>query len=141
MKRVAFDLDETLGVPLIEGGTITGFQLRTGCVELLTRLRQRFVLVLWSVSGRHYLDRCLSFGLGEFFAETYSWDELPARWKDIRQIHADWLIDDSPHHREIAEEQGIADRYILVPIYGSVEDGNDPYGWVRLIEDALGTED
>src|SRR4051794_38223348 len=94
MKRIAFDLDETLGVPLIEGNAITGFQCRPGCLELLGRLRSRCTLCLWSVSGRRYLDRCLSFELSAWFAETYSWDELPAPWKDVRRIRADFLIDD-----------------------------------------------
>ena len=49
--RIAFDLDETLGVPLIEGDAIVGFQVRPGCPELLDRLRPSFTLgllpVLW----------------------------------------------------------------------------------------------
>ncbi len=137
MRRIAFDLDETLGVPLIEGGTIIGFQTRPGCPELLGGLRARFTLVLWSVSGRRYLDRCLSFGLAGWFAETYSWDELPTSWKDVRRIGADLLVDDSPHHREAAERHGLADRYVVVPIYGGPEDAADPLGWVRLVERAV----
>ena len=84
MKRIAFDLDETLGVPLIVGGEIVGFQTRAGCLELLGRLRPRFTLCLWSVSARRYLDRCLAFGLSEWFEESYSWDELTGSWKDGR---------------------------------------------------------
>jgi hypothetical protein len=78
MKRVAFDLDETLGVPLIEGDTIVGFCMRPGCAELLARLSGRFALVIWTVSSRRYLDKVLAFGLGEWFVRTYSWDEEPA---------------------------------------------------------------
>ena len=44
--RIAFDLDETLGVPIIEGATMRGWQLRPGCPELLARLQARFVLCL-----------------------------------------------------------------------------------------------
>jgi len=95
MRRVAFDLDETLGVPLIEGDTIAGFCLRPGCAELLARLSGRFELVIWTVSSRRYLDKVLAFGLGEWFERTYSWDEQLAPWKDVRRIGADWLIDDS----------------------------------------------
>src|SRR5690348_1516182 len=109
MKRIAFDLDETLGVPLLEGNAIVGFQVRPGCLELLGRLRSRFTLCLWSVSSRRYLDKVLSFGLGRWFSATYSWDELPGLWKDVRRIGADLLVDDSPHHREAAARHGLAD--------------------------------
>jgi hypothetical protein len=137
MKRIAFDLDETLGVPLIEGNALVGFQCRPGCLELLGRLHSGFDLCLWSVSGRRYLDKCLSFGLSDWFAETYSWDELPAPWKDVRRINTDLLVDDSPHHRDAAAKLGLADRYVVVPIYGGPEDVTDPLGWVRLIEKAV----
>jgi hypothetical protein len=138
MKRIAFDLDETLGVPLIEGDAIVGFQIRPGCLELLGRLRPRFTLCLWSVSSRRYLHKVLAFGLSAWFAETYSWDELPASWKDVRRIGADLLVDDSPHHREAAASHGLADRYVVVPAYGSPEDVADPLGWVRQVERAAG---
>jgi hypothetical protein len=137
MKRIAFDLDETLGVPLIEGEAIVGFQCRAGCLELLGRLRPHFTLCLWSVSGRRYLDKVLSFGLSGWFAETYSWDELPSPWKDVRRINADFLVDDSPHHREAAARHGLADRYIVVPVYGGPEDAADPLTWVWLVERAV----
>jgi len=135
--RLAFDLDETLGVPLIDGTAIVGFQCRPGCLDLLGRLRERFVLCLWSVGGRRYVDRCLSFGLAAYFAETYTWEELPAAWKDVRRIAADLLVDDSPHHRDEAARHGLADRYVVVPIYGGPDDTADPLAWVRLIETAL----
>ena len=138
MKRIAFDLDETLGVPLIEGNSIVGFQIRPGCLELLGRLEVRFRLCLWSVSGRRYLDKCLSFGLSRWFAETYSWDDLPVSWKDVRRIGVDCLIDDSPHHREAAAKHGLADHYVVVPVYGGPEDAADPLRWVRLVEQAVG---
>jgi hypothetical protein len=140
MKRIAFDLDETLGVPLIEGDTIVGFQIRPGCLELLGRLQPHFALSLWSVSNRRYLDKCLSFGLSAWFVETYSWDDLPASWKDVRRIRADFLIDDSSHHREAAEKHGLADRYVVVPVYGGPEDVTDPLVWVRLVELAVGLD-
>jgi len=137
MKRIAFDLDETLGVPLIQGNAIVSFQCRPGCLDLLGRLQPRFTLCLWSVSGRPYLDKCLSFGLSGWFVETYSWDELPVAWKDIRRIGADFLVDDSAQHREVATRHGMADRYIVVPMYGSPEDTADPLSWVRLVEWAV----
>ncbi len=140
MKRIAFDLDETLGVPLIEGSNIVGFQVRPGCLELLERLRGRFTLVLWSVSNRRYLDKVLSFGLASWFAETYSWDELPSPWKYVRRLNADLLIDDSPHHREAAARHGLADSYVVVPVYGGPEDVADPLAWVRLVEQAVGLD-
>jgi hypothetical protein len=137
MKRIAFDLDETLGVPLIEGSSIVGFQTRPGCQELLQRLHPRFTLVLWSVSSRRYLDKALSFGLSGLFPETYSWDELPGAWKDIRRIGADFLVDDSPHHREAARKHRLAHRYIVIPGYGSPEDVADPLRWVRQVEQSI----
>src|SRR5262245_4258116 len=138
MRRIAFDLDETLGVPLIEGAAIVGFQTRPGCLELLRRLRPLFTLCLWSVSSRRYLDKVLAYGLSEWFAESYSWDELPAAWKDVRRIGADFLVDDSPHHREAASSHGLAERYVVVPVYGGPEDAADPLAWVRLVERAVG---
>jgi FMN phosphatase YigB (HAD superfamily) len=137
MRRIAFDLDETLGVPIINGATMVGWQMRPGCQELLTSLHSRFVLCLWSVSNRRYVDKALSFGLASHFAETYSWDEIPARWKDVRQIKADFLVDDSPIHIESARKLGIESAYILVPQYGSPEDTDDPMQWVRLVETAV----
>jgi NLI interacting factor-like phosphatase len=139
MRRIAFDLDETLGVPLIEGDAIVGFQARPGCLELLDRLRPRCTLCLWSVSSRRYVEKCLSYGLSAWFGETYTWDELPAAWEDVRRIGADLLVDDSPHHRETAAKHGLADRYLIVPAYGGPEDAADPLAWVRLVERACQT--
>jgi hypothetical protein len=138
LRRIAFDLDETLGVPLIDGSNVIGWQMRPGCAELLDWLQPRFALLLWSVSPRRYVDKVLSFGLGRWFAESHSWDEVPARWKDVRQLRADWLVDDSPHHLQAAERFGLASQYIVVPAYGSPEDLADPLAWVRLVEAAVG---
>ena len=137
MRRIAFDLDETLGVPLIDGPNVVGWQMRPGCAELLDRLQAEFGLLLWSVSPRRYVDKALSLGLGRWFTESYSWDELPASWKDVRQLRVDFLVDDSPHHREKAERLGLEAFYIVVPAYGSPEDVADPLGWVRLIESTV----
>lgn len=136
-KRIAFDLDETLGVPLIQNDTIVGFQVRVGCLDLLEQLRPRFTLCLWSVSDRRYVVKVLSFGLADWFTETYTWDELPCQWKDVRRINADFLVDDSPHHREAAQKHGLADRYIVVPGYGSPEDTADPSAWASLVKKAV----
>lgn len=137
MRRIAFDLDETLGVPIIDGATMVGWQMRPVCPDLLATLRARFALCLWSVSSRRYVDKALSFGLGDWFAEGYSWDELPTRWKDVRQIRADFLVDDSPHHMESARAHGLESAYIVVPQYGSPEDAADPLAWARLVESAV----
>ena len=138
MRRIAFDLDETLGVPLIEGNAIVGFQIRPGCLNLLDRLRPRFALCLWSVSNRQLPGPVpLAWAL-RLVRGDYSWDELPGTWKDVRRIGADLLIDDSPHYREAAEKHGLADRYVVVPIYGSPEDAADPLAWVRLVDQAIG---
>src|SRR5262249_59350023 len=138
LRRIAFDLDETLGVPLIEGPNVVGWQMRPGCAELLDRLRPRFELVLWSVSPRRYVDKALSFGLGRWFAESHSWDEVPARWKDVRQLRADFLVDDSPHHREAAEPLRLAAAYVGVPAYRGPVDGADPPGGGRPVAAAGG---
>jgi hypothetical protein len=135
--RVGFDLDETLGVPIIAGDVITGFQVRQGCFSLLQRIQPHYVLCLWSVSSRRYLDKVLSFGLGSLFEETYSWDELPTSWKDIRRLRLDYLVDDSPYHREAAARHGLADRYIIVPAYGSPEDQREPLLWAQRVENVL----
>lgn len=134
---IAFDLDETLGVPVIVNESIIGFRLRDGCTELLEQLRQSYTLCLWTVSSRAYLNKALSFGLGAFFTQTYSWDELPATWKDVRKIGAAYLIDDSPHHRERAAQYGLAARYIVVAAYGNREDFADSLLWARQVREVL----
>lgn len=138
MTRVAFDLDETLGVPRTDGTGVVGWHLRPGAAELLDRLAPRVALVLWSVSPRRYVDKALAAGLGRWFAESYSWDEVAAPWKDVRRIDADWLVDDSPHHRDAAAALGLAHRYAVVPAFGSPEDDADPLAWARLVEAAIG---
>jgi len=45
-KRIAFDLGETLGVPVIDGAEIVGFRFREGCAERLQKLEKDFALVL-----------------------------------------------------------------------------------------------
>jgi hypothetical protein len=138
MRRIAFDLDETLGVPIIVSSTMINWQLRPGCEDLLKSIRSQFDLCLWSVSSRQYVDKALSFGLEAWFTETYSWDELPVAWKDVRRIRADYLVDDSPHHREAARGLGLESAYIVVPQYGSPEDDAAPLAWVRQVEAAIG---
>ena len=138
--RIAFDLDETLGVPLIDGNSIVGFRIRDGGVELLERLRHNHDLLLWTVSSRRYVEKVLSYGLGRFFDEVYTWDEIASEWKDVRKVGADYLIDDSPHHRERALKDGVERGYIVVVGYGSVEDQRDPLLWVRQIEQVLGSD-
>ena len=81
-------------LPYVRGEpNVVGWQMRPGCAELLDRLRPEFALVLWSVSPRRYVDKALSFGFDQWFAESYSWDEIPAQWKEVRQIRADFLVD------------------------------------------------
>ena len=135
--RIAFDLDETLGVPLIENDQIVGFRIRDGAVELLKRLAENHTLLLWSVSSRRYLDKILAFGLGKHFAEVYSWDDIASEWKDVRRVRADFLVDDSSHHRENAAKFGLEKQYIVVPAYGSAEDATNALLWVRQIEQSI----
>lgn len=140
MRRIAFDLDETLGVPIIDGTAMVNWQMRPGCEGLLNSLRSQFDLCLWSVSSRRYVDKALSFGLRTWFTQTYSWDDMPVRWKDVRQVRADYLVDDSPHHREAARGWGLEAAYVVVPQYGSPEDADDPLAWVRQVEAAVGLQ-
>jgi hypothetical protein len=135
--KVAFDLDETLGVPITDGRSVLGFQIRQGCRELLEELAQRHDLVLWTVSSRSYVQKALSFGLGGFFGSCITWDDLPARWKDVRAVGVDYLVDDSDYHRQLAEPHGLASRYIIVPSYGTVEDECDPLAWAARVKSVL----
>ena len=57
--RIAFDLDETLGVPIIVNDSIGGFRIRDGAIDLLERLSVAHTLLLWSVSSRRYLEKVL----------------------------------------------------------------------------------
>ena len=137
MRRIAFDLDETLGVPLTDGRGVVGWQMRSGAAELLDRLQRRFDLLLWSVSPRRYVDKALAAGLGRWFTESHSWDEIPSPWKDVRQLRVDLLVDDSPHHALSASAFGLASRYVVVPAYGSPEDATSPSAWITLVEAAI----
>ena len=139
-KRIAFDLDETLAVALVDARSLRGFSLRPGCIELLDKLAPIFDLVLWSSSERGYLNRALEEGLKRFFKESYSWAELPHRWKDIRLISADYLVDDSEHHFLAAKKRGIEGGYIIVPSFGAPEDTENPLQWTRIILNHLRIE-
>jgi len=135
--RIAFDLDETLGTAITDHKTVTGFNIRKGCDELLTALKKEYHLVIWTVSSRGYLEKMLNFGIREYFDETYSWDEISEEWKDIRKINVRYLVDDSSYHREMAKQHNLEAGYIIVPAYGSREDQRDPLLWVRQVYDYL----
>ena len=137
LRRIAFDLDETLGVPLVDNTQVIGWQARHGCLDLLERLRPQFALCLWSVSSRRYVEKALSFGLGRWFDDVYTWDEFPVSWKDVRRIDASLLVDDSPHHREAAAKYGLSSCYVVVPAFGCPADNTDPLQWVREVESAV----
>lgn len=140
-KRIAFDLDETLGVPVIDGSEIVGFRFREGGVELLQKLGKDFDLILWTVSSRSYVEKILAFGLKKYFSEIYCWEDISTSWKDVRRIRADFLIDDSPHHFEAAVKSGISERYIVIEAFGSVKDFENPLYWIEQIEEVLFCED
>lgn len=95
--RIAIDLDYTLGEVLVHplSNSLVGMALRPGCKELLTDLRLRYTLCLWTISSRWYLDATLDFGLRPFFDETYAGDEVVCDWKDVQRINVKYLIDDS----------------------------------------------
>jgi hypothetical protein len=135
--RVAFELDETLGMPITNGRAITGFQLRPGAADLLAHLKQQHELVLWTVGSRSHVNKCLSFGLNKYFQKTFSWDEMPDRWKDVRKTQVDYLVDSSEEHRELAHRVNLESKYILVPAYGSPEDEKDPTLWAHMVGDLL----
>ncbi len=137
MLRIAFDLDETLGVAITNSTSIVDFLLRDGCIKLLEKIQNEHYLVLWSVSNRSYLNKVLSFGLKKYFRETYSWDEIPSSWKDVRQLEIDFLIDDSEYHKEIAQQYALESQYIIIPAFGSPEDVKNPMLWVTQIENKL----
>lgn len=113
---------------------MVGFRIRDGCEELLANLPVEHQLILWSVSNRNYLNKVLSYGLGQYFSETYSWDEIASSWKDIRRIKADYLIDDSEHHCLEAEKHGLHPSYIIVPAFGCSRDVEAPLLWKQMIE-------
>ncbi|MDM8561381.1 NIF family HAD-type phosphatase [Candidatus Parabeggiatoa sp. HSG14] len=131
--RIAFDLDETLGVTITDSTSIIGFRLRDGCIELLEQLKLKYHLVLWTVASRSYLDKVLSFGLKDYFQETYSWSEIAGSWKDIRKIKVEFLIDDNEYYKEAAKKYGLESHYIIVPAYGCFEDNKEPLKWVQIV--------
>lgn len=113
------------------------FLLREGCIGLLEKLKEHYELIIWTVSSRRYLDKVLSYKLGKYFSETYSWDELQVNWKDVRKINADFLIDDSEGYKEQAQKHNISERYLVITAYGSQRDFEDSLIWVKEIEDFL----
>lgn len=135
--RLVFDLDETLGVALVNSNSVVGFNIRQGCLELLEKLSSKYELILWSVSNRKYVNKMLTGELGKFFKETYSWDEISQKWKDIRIINANYLIDDDFYQKEMAEQVGLGSKYIIVPIYGNKIDEMEPLYWIKIIESVL----
>lgn len=135
--RIAFDLDETLGTAITDSNSVIGFNIRSGCIELLNELEQHYQLVLWTASQRSYLDKILNCGLQRYFSETYSWDEIPETWKDIRIINVEYLIDDNPHQLELAVPHQLEHHYIIIPAYGSKEDNLDSLLWTKIIKNVL----
>jgi hypothetical protein len=135
--RLAIDLDETLGATITNSTSIIGFQPRTGCYEILKKLKLRYQLILWTASRRSYLNKVLVFGLGDYFQETYSWDDIAKSWKDIRHINASYLIDDDEYHLEMAQKYGLKSRYIIIPPYGSFTDEKEPHRWIWQIQEKL----
>jgi phosphoglycolate phosphatase-like HAD superfamily hydrolase len=136
-KRIAFDLDETLGVPVIDSAEIVGFRFREGCDDVLQKLEKDFDLILWTVSNRSYVEKILGFGLRKYFSEVYCWEDISTSWKDVRRINADFLIDDSRHHFEEAAKNGIAERYIVIEPFGSPKDFENSLHWIEQIEEVL----
>ena len=139
--RIAFDLDETLGAAIINQNNLLGFNIRVGCLDLLDDLlAKNYELVLWSISYRSYVDEVLAFNNGifkTFFSRSYAWEDINSKWKDVRLIDVDFLVDDSPHHRDKASQYGLSEHYIIVPQYGSAEDVAHPHLWVRLVAEKL----
>jgi hypothetical protein len=136
-QRIAIDLDDTLGSPMVGERSVVGFSLRPGAQELLQRLSQRYHLVLWSVGNRSYVNKTLSSGLNKFFHESVSWDDHNEPWKDIRKLRVTHLIEANDHHAAIAKKYGVDTGYIIVPAFGSEEDDEDPYAWKNVVEEIL----
>lgn len=132
--RIAFDLDETLGTPVIQDHKIIGFNYRHGVNHLLLELIKAHSLILWTSSSRRYLDKILKITEWGFFEETYSWDELPSTWKNIQSIKADILIDDSEHHFLEAKNLDLGHHYLVLEKYGSIVDNQSPLFWVEQIK-------
>lgn len=135
--RVAFDLDETLGTPIIENEVIVGFNLRQGSIALLQELAVHYELILWTVSRRTYVDKVLKYGLEKYFQTIYTWDELANLWKDVRQLEVEYLIDDDELHRTEAKLHGLESHYVIIPAYGGPIDSRDPFAWSAQIREIL----
>jgi TFIIF-interacting CTD phosphatase-like protein len=136
-RRIAFDLDETLGTAITDSNSLIGFNIRNGCLELLEELDKHYQLILWTSSQRSYLDKILHFGLSQYFFETYSWDDISELWKDIRRIQVEYLIDDDSYQYDTALKNQLEQHYIIIPPYGCKEDNNDPLLWTKIIKDVL----
>jgi hypothetical protein len=136
--RIAFDLDETLGVPVITKNTITGLVVRTGAADLLAELSRDHELWLWTVSTRHYVEQILRHAFQNIFKRIITWDDSPASFKNTRDFGVDLLIDDSPHHRDTAAARNVpTSTYLVIPAFGDADDARDPNGWVRKIRDRI----
>jgi phosphoserine phosphatase len=136
MARIVFDMD----------GTLVGFRrngklvLNAKLVRVAENLRaQGHTLVLWTFGNRNWWREVARQYpvLRQLFREVYTQDELPGhetrspmdffghrvtfprRVKDIRVIRGDVLIDNDESHHQWARRHGLADRYILVPTFGT----------------------
>lgn len=133
-KRVAIDF-RVFFPPVMKGDTPVAYIYRDGD-EIIDRLRQDFDLILWSAEKPDIVEEFLDVERQQF-AEVHFWHDNAFHWKDVREINADFLIDDDPHHLEIAMTVGIWERYILVEPLGSPKDIEDPFLWAKTIENAL----
>ncbi|MGE0432268.1 MAG: NIF family HAD-type phosphatase [Planctomycetota bacterium] len=137
-RRIAIDLDDTLGTAVVDAFDVIGFTLRPGCIELLADLAQHYELVLFTAAPRRYVEKVFAFtGLGEWFAEQVTADEWPYGLKDPRFARAEFLVDDLDDHRRFGIEQGIGSQYIIIPAFGSPDDEREPDRWSRIVRDLL----
>lgn len=137
-KTVAIDLDDTLGSTIISDNQIKNFQFRLNALEVLESLSKKYNLVLWTLGDRVYVDKIFKVTLlKSYFSKTYSWNDFPQVWKDIRLINADFLIDDSLEHKIEANKFNLQNAYIVIPAFGSSEDNSDPTLWKKIIYEKL----
>ena len=136
--RIAIDLDDTLGMAVVNDRSLIDFTLRPGARELLADLAEHFELVLFTAAPRHYVEKVFAFtGIDRWFADSVTADEWTDLYKDPRFVNAEFLVDDLEEHRDYGARRGIGSKYIIVPAFRSDDDDREPDRWHRLVRDQL----
>lgn len=133
---IAWDLDETMMTPVIDArGAIIGANVRAGVVEILTLLKPKFDLCVWSSGDRAYVEKMLALsGLRHYFGRVIAWEDYKRIDKDIRDFGVNYLVDDNEDLSTFSKREGLEFFYIIVPSMYSPDEAS----WREIVSRRLG---